>query len=272
MAPYFGRGPSGRTPLCGSLRKLFDMYQQYMEAGRRVLIIVITDGEPSDGDVTQLFDVLAGALQRGWLVTGASRSGHGIDGARHLCIDPASPGFKAEQLANSTPYTAVCWAQGANCTDSVYDVDPHQHMEIYSANVGYILTTLKALLAGGMLAPATRMCVISSIWQNLARQSKLSYCVSKAALQGLVLSAAADMAKDGHLINAVLPGAIDTPMTQRNLSSEQMQRLTAATGFGRLASLEDVTSLALYLCSPDNTGITGQFIATDLGFSHVRIV
>ena len=61
-------------------------------------------------------------------------------------------------------------------------------------------------------------------------------------------------------------------MTRRNLSSDQIDRLSSATGFGRLPELADVASLVLYLCSTQNTGITGQFIAADLGFSHVRIV
>lgn len=209
------------------------------------------------------------AEKRGWQVTGAARTASARTG---LAIDPMSTDFNAEVLRPATPYTAVCWAQGANCNDTVYNVDMERHMELYAANVAYILVTMKALLTGGMLAPATRMCVISSIWQNLARQTKLSYCVSKAALQGLVMSASADLAKDGHLINAVLPGALETPMARRNLSAEQMQRLNSATGFGRLASLDDVASVVLYLCSPENTGITGQFIAADLGFSHVRIV
>jgi NAD(P)-dependent dehydrogenase (short-subunit alcohol dehydrogenase family) len=74
------------------------------------------------------------------------------------------------------------------------------------------------------------------------------------------------------LINAVLPGPLDTPMTRRNLSAEQMASFTGATRFGRLASLADVANLVYFLCSPANTGITGQFIAADLGYSHVRIV
>jgi 3-oxoacyl-[acyl-carrier protein] reductase len=217
--------------------------------------------------------ISSAAVGRGWRVTGVARTMKAdADGIHGIAIDPMSAGFVAESLRADVPYTAVCWAQGANCNDTVYDVDLDRHMEIYEANVAYILVTLKALLGGNLIAPATRMCVISSIWQNLARQSKLSYCVSKAALQGLVMSASADLARDGHLINAVLPGAIETPMTKRNLSAEQMDRLSHATQFGRLATLEDVASVVLYLCSPENTGITGQFIAADLGFSHVRIV
>jgi len=215
--------------------------------------------------------IASAAIEKGWRVTGVARK-ISYGSFQTIAADPASPAFQADSLRSDTPYTAVCWAQGANCNDTVYDVDLDRHMEIYQANVAYILVTLKILLSGNLIVPATRMCVISSIWQNLARQSKLSYCVSKAALQGLVMSASADLARDGHLINAVLPGAIETPMTQRNLSADQMERLSGATQFGRLATLGDVTSLVLYLCSPENTGITGQFIAADLGFSHVRIV
>ncbi len=213
-------------------------------------------------------------MARGWAVTGVARSiaPGWLEGADRLALDPSSPEFTPQELRAETPYTAVCWAQGANCNDSVYDVSLPRHMDLYAANVTYILVTLQALLSEGLLAPASRLCLISSIWQKLARQNKLSYCVTKAALQGLVLSASADLARDGHLINAVLPGAIETPMTRQNLAPEQVDRIASATGFHRLTSLADVASAVLSLCSPENTGLTGQFVTADLGFSHVRIV
>ena len=218
--------------------------------------------------------ICSAAMERGWRVTGVARRwpDEAHNSFETLALDPLAAGFDPDVLAAAAPFDAVCWAQGANTNDSVYDVDLTRHQELYQANVVYILATLKMLLAGTLLSPAARLCVISSIWQNLARQSKLSYCVSKAALQGLILSASADLAADGHLINAVLPGALETPMTRRNLAPAQIERLSQATGFNRLPALEDVASIVCYLCSPENIGITGQFIAADLGFSHVRIV
>jgi NAD(P)-dependent dehydrogenase (short-subunit alcohol dehydrogenase family) len=222
--------------------------------------------------------ILHSALARGWHVTAVSRGRPdtiptGTAGpVTWLAVDPLAASFSAELLATNTLYTSVCWAQGANRNDSVYDVDMAHHLEIYNANCTYILVTLQALLQAQLLDRGSRLCIISSIWQELARQNKLSYCMSKAALKGLVLSASADLAKDGHLINAVLPGALDTPMTRRNLSAEQIARLEGATQFAALPQLGDVASLVCYLCGPENTGITGQFIAADLGFSHVRIV
>jgi NAD(P)-dependent dehydrogenase (short-subunit alcohol dehydrogenase family) len=206
------------------------------------------------------------ACNRGWRVTSVSRSGPGVK------FDPFNSGDSFDAVSSESPFTAVCWAQGANAADSVYDVDLEHHLEIYRANCLYILATLQKLLTQNLLTKPARLCVISSIWQNLARQAKLSYCMSKAALEGLVLSASTDLAADGHLFNAVLPGALDTPMTRANLCTEQLSRLTGATRFARLPGVEDVASMVFYLCSAANTGITGQFIAADLGFSRVRIV
>lgn len=217
--------------------------------------------------------------QNDWDVVAVSRSGIGtntdITGSSitPLCYDPlAQPSCQTDLLDTGTPYAAVCWAQGCNTNDNVYNVTLEQHLEVYQANCLYIVATLKTLLERRLLAPCARLCIISSIWQNLARQNKLSYCMSKAALQGLVLSASADLAKDNILINAILPGALDTPMTRQNVATEQLEKLSAATYFNKLPTLEDVTNLAFFLCSDQNTGITGQFIAADLGFSHVRLL
>lgn len=211
----------------------------------------------------------------GWQVTGVSRRGGAAD---HPAIapqayDPLVPGDAGHAaLAEAGPFHAVVWAQGANASDNVRNVDLVAHEALYRANCLYIVASLQQLLERGALAPQARLCVISSIWQNMARQDKLSYCMTKAALQGLVLSASADLAREGMLINAVLPGALDTPMTQRNVAPEQLDRLRQSTAFGRLPALDDVSNLVHYLCSPANTGITGQFIAADLGFSHVRLL
>lgn len=167
---------------------------------------------------------------------------------------------------------AVVWAQGQNVTDSIRDIDFTQHQAMYEANVVFILKSLQILLQHGILAPAARLCIISSIWQQIARQNKLSYCVTKSALQGLVHSLTIDLGREGYLVNAVLPGALDTVMTRSNLSQQQISTLEALTPLGSLATLEDVCQLVGFLCSPANTGITGQFIAADKGFTHARII
>jgi 3-oxoacyl-[acyl-carrier protein] reductase len=183
--------------------------------------------------------------------------------------DPLTDKFA---LPGEEAFEAVVWAQGANLNDSILDFDADRHRAIYDANVLFVLESLHALLASDRLAQGARLCVISSVWQNVARPNKLSYMVSKAALQGLVQSAATDLADRGILVNAVLPGALDTPMTRQNLTSEQIGRIAGMTKFDRLPPLGDVAALVGFLCSAANTSITGQFVAVDLGFQNARLV
>jgi NAD(P)-dependent dehydrogenase (short-subunit alcohol dehydrogenase family) len=167
---------------------------------------------------------------------------------------------------------AAVWAQGANCNDDIFDFDLQRHNELYAANVSFILVSLQALLNADRLASPSRLCIISSIWQNVARQKKLTYCTTKAALHGLVQSLAIDLGRAGHLVNAVLPGALDTPMTRANLSAAQIGALEDMTPLGTLPTLTDVCGLVAFLCLEENTGITGQFIAADKGFSHAKLL
>jgi 3-oxoacyl-[acyl-carrier protein] reductase len=210
--------------------------------------------------------------KRGWAVMVAGRQAVNI--GDYICWNPLAKVTQQtiDILQTTGPFDAVCWAQGKNCNDNVYSFDVDEHYEVYDANLVYIMKSLQLLLNKNLLTKPSRLCIISSIWQDISRQNKLSYGVTKSAIKGLVLSAANDLGKDGHLINAVLPGALDTPMTHKNLTEVQLSKVVNSTQFGRLARLGDVANIAFFLCSPENTGITGQFIKADLGYSSVRII
>jgi NAD(P)-dependent dehydrogenase (short-subunit alcohol dehydrogenase family) len=189
-----------------------------------------------------------------------------------LAVDPFEAEVGLRALDGLAPFDAVVWSQGANVNDSLLDFDLDTHIEILMANCVFVSATLAGLLHADLLRDDARLCVISSIWQTLARPQKYSYTVSKAALAGLVHSASADLAPRGMLINAVLPGVVDTAMTRSVLEREQIDGVATATGFGRLTTLADVAGTVAFLCSERNTGTTGQSIAVDLGFSTVRHV
>jgi NAD(P)-dependent dehydrogenase (short-subunit alcohol dehydrogenase family) len=164
------------------------------------------------------------------------------------------------------------WAQGANAAGSIWDDGPAQMLDLFEANVLYVVDTLKLLLDAAAFAPGARVVVVSSVWQNVARDSKLAYATSKAAVAGLVRSLVADLGPLGISVNAVLPGVVDTPMTRQFLSSEQIQGLEAETPIGRLVSPEEVAQACVWLSSPLSSGISGQFLAVDGGWSGVRRV
>lgn len=175
-----------------------------------------------------------------------------------------------EELDALPSLDAVVWAQGANVNDSAATVEVDRYEEVMAANVTYVVATMQRMLDRGRIADGARLVVLSSIWQQIARPGKFSYTVSKAAIGGLVRAASADLAERGILVNAVLPGVTDTAMTRAMLGDAQVDAVASQTGFGRLTSTDDVAGLVAHLCSVRNTGVTGQSVAVDLGFSHVR--
>jgi 3-oxoacyl-[acyl-carrier protein] reductase len=180
------------------------------------------------------------------------------------------PSKDQNQLRDAPMFDAIVWAQGANANDNIIDFNYENFLEIVKANVGFILTTMSVLLAEKKVVSGSRLCIVSSIWQDAIRPNKLSYSITKSSLNGLVQSAAVDLAPRGILVNAVLPGVLDTPMTRSVLSSEQISSVANRTGFNRLVSCQEIATLCYFLCSEANTMISGQSVVADLGFSNVR--
>lgn len=210
-------------------------------------------------------------VETGHVVTGTSRSRGGEKG--RLWVDPFDPGGAGlDALGGLAPLHAVVWAQGANRSDSVEVFDLAAFEQMLRANCTFVAATMAALLERELIVDGARLCVVSSIWEQLARQEKLSYAVSKAAVGGLVRSAAVDLAPRGILVNAVLPGVVDTPMAAQMLDAEQLARVAGANSFDRLVSVADVAALVCHLCSTANSGVTGQSVSVDLGFSVARRV
>lgn len=167
---------------------------------------------------------------------------------------------------------AVVWAHGVNVNDRVDTHEAEDLSRMFEINVALVARQIYALLSAKRLARGARLVVLSSIWEGLARPGKFSYSVSKAALGGLVRAAAMDLAPEKILVNAVLPGVVDTPMTRAMLSPAQIRHAESATRFDRMVVPDDVASLVCYLASSQNTGVTGQSISVDLGFSVGRFV
>lgn len=225
-------------------------------ATRRVLVFGATGNLGAD--------CAAALADNGWDVLGASRA----DARADLRTDE-SDWFG--RLVAAGPLDAVVWASGCNWNDTVLD-DRDSLERMLEGNLFYVQETMRAVVESGALSPACRFVVLSSVWQETARSTKFSYMVSKAALGGLVQSAMIDLAGRGVSINAVLPGPVDTEMTRRNLTAEQMRRFEEATPIGRLVRPREVANTVAWLCSAESSGVNGQSIAVDGGWLGARVV
>ena len=163
----------------------------------------------------------------------------------------------------------VIWSQGYNINDNIENFNIVNFQKIMDGNVCFILNTMNYLLNNCKIKNNAKMVIISSIWENYSRENKLSYSISKASLSSLVKNVSFDLSKRNILINNVLPGVIDNEMTRKTLTEEQLTYIKQYMNFDRLITLDDVYKITKFLVT-ENTGITGQSITVDLGFTSLR--
>jgi len=120
-----------------------------------------------------------------------------------------------------------------------------------------------------------RVINVASIAAKAAAPYMVAYAASKHALLGLTRAVASEVASRGVTVNAICPGYVDTPMTEGSIqninartgrSPEQARKvLEGFSPQARLMTAEEVAGLAVFLCTEQARGITGQGIVLDGG-------
>ena len=95
-----------------------------------------------------------------------------------------------------------------------------------------------------------------------------AYAASKAGVLGLVRNLAVEYAARGIRVNALLPGAVDTPMGREVAHTEELQRFVAnLNAMKRIAAPEELARAALFLASDSSSFMTGETMLVDGGVS-----
>lgn len=117
-----------------------------------------------------------------------------------------------------------------------------------------------------MLRAGTRgsIAFTSSVSAIDGNEGQLSYGASKAALIGAMRTMALELGKDGIRVNAVAPGVIKTPMTDR-LSDEFRESRIRRMDLPHLGAARDVANMFMYLMSDLSTHVSGQILRVDGG-------
>jgi 3-oxoacyl-[acyl-carrier protein] reductase len=94
-----------------------------------------------------------------------------------------------------------------------------------------------------------------------AIHGEVGYGASKAAVEKIVIAAAAELGPQGITVNAIDPGPTDTGW----MSDELREQFHKATPLDRIGLPEDAAGLVAFLCSPRGGWITGQILVSDGG-------
>jgi 3-oxoacyl-[acyl-carrier protein] reductase len=136
---------------------------------------------------------------------------------------------------------------------------------VMAVNVKGSLHTLQSCLPAMRSQGYGRVVLTSSITGPVTGQpGYAAYGASKAAMLGMMRSAALELAGEGITVNAVMPGNVRTPGFA-TLGPEHQRSMLATIPMGRLAEPEEVGWAVRFLASPEAAFITGQTLIIDGG-------
>lgn len=109
--------------------------------------------------------------------------------------------------------------------------------------------------------------LVGSLCGHQAWHGYAHYCSAKAGLEMLAKSIAVELGGDGVRCNTIVPGTIDTPLTDAVVTdAESSQRLIERTPAGRLGTPDEIAKLAVWLAEAPSF-LNGASIVIDGGYS-----
>jgi 3-oxoacyl-[acyl-carrier protein] reductase len=142
-------------------------------------------------------------------------------------------------------------------------IDPASFERQFNGNVLSVLLMMQAA-APHFPASGGRIINISSSLAMAPLESTVVYSASKAAVNTLTQGFARELGRRHITVNAIAPGATETPMTS-SLKQEVKDRIANSTPLGRWARPEDIADVAVFLASDAARFITGRILIVDGG-------
>ena len=150
-------------------------------------------------------------------------------------------------------------------TEELYD-------SIFHVNVkGLLFTVQKAL---PLLPDGAAIILNASIVASKGLGASSVYSASKAAVRSLARSWTTDLKARRIRVNAVSPGATDTPglnelWATTEVGQQRLQTISTSVPLGRLGTPDEVARAVVFLASDDSTYITGAELFVDGGYAQV---
>ncbi len=158
---------------------------------------------------------------------------------------------------------------GMSIRKAPQELAEHEWRQVLDTNLGGALFCAQAAYPHMKAAGGGKIVNIGSMYSVFGAPMVAAYAASKGGLVQLTRSLACAWAPDNIQVNAILPGWLDTDLTQR--ARQQIDGLhdfvLSRTPAGRWGKPDDMAGAAVFLCSAASDFVTGTTLAVDGGFS-----
>jgi 2-keto-3-deoxy-L-fuconate dehydrogenase len=177
----------------------------------------------------------------------------------------------SEIMAQRGQLDVLMTAAGFSCGGTVVTTDPADWDAVFRTNVGgtwlwsrSVVPEMQRHGSGSIITLASQLAIAGG-------SNNSAYIAAKGAVISLTRTMAVDFATDGIRVNAIAPGAIDTPMLRRSFARhadpepvrEASRHRHAMKRFGKA---EEVAEAALHLASDASSFTTGTVMVVDGGW------
>jgi 3-oxoacyl-[acyl-carrier protein] reductase len=126
---------------------------------------------------------------------------------------------------------------------------------------------LVAQAASKIMKAGGKIINISSIASLVGFKGLTHYCASKGGINAMIRSLALELADKKINVNAIAPGAIETPGASKGMTEDAKKGTVVAIPWKRMGNPDDIAGAALFLASDKSDYITGQVLVVDGGWT-----
>ncbi len=156
---------------------------------------------------------------------------------------------------------------GINIRKNLTDFTLEEWQSVMDTNLTSVFLMCRAFVPHMKGAGYGRILNLTSIMSHISLPQRAAYSASKTGVLGLIRALALELAPDGITVNGISPGPFATEMNLAVMQNpEANAQFLASIPLGKWGKVEDIGSLALFLCSDAAAFITGTDILIDGGW------
>ena len=152
--------------------------------------------------------------------------------------------------------------------ESLVEMGEEDFDKVIGVNLKGVFNSTKAVLPKMIEQKSGNIVNIASIAGAVVGYLNLAhYSASKGGVLGFTRAAALELAQYGIRVNAIAPGAIETPGIKKVMEEKALKQFEQTIPQRRIGKPEDIANLVVFLASDESSYITGQLITADGGLT-----